>query len=59
MKLEIAFFCPCGEQPRHLAILKQKNFELYCKLRIGTRVEGTQGFGHMSWITSLKSNPGK
>ena len=59
MKLEIAFFCPCGEQPRHLAILKQKNFELYCKLRIGTRVEDTQGFGHMSWITSLKSNPGK
>ena len=59
MKLEIAFFCPCGDQPRHLAILKQKNFVLYCKLHHGGRVEDTQGFAHMSWITSLKSNPGK
>ena len=55
MKLDIAFFCPCGEQPRHLAILKQHYQELYCNLPHGGYVKFSP---QMSWITSLKSNPG-
>ena len=58
MKLDIAFFCPCGEQPRHLAILKQHYRELYCNLPHGDCVNDTEGSPRMSWITSLKSNPG-
>ena len=55
MKLDIAFFCPCGEQPPHLAILQQHYQELYCNLPHGGCVNGSP---QMSWITSLKSNPG-
>ena len=61
MKLDIAFFCPCGEQPRHLAILKQQYFELHCNLPDSghdSYVKDTEGSPRMSWITSLKSNPG-
>ena len=55
MKLDIAFFCPCGEQPRHIAIFKQQSQELYCNLPHGSCVKGSP---QISWITSLKSNPG-
>ena len=55
MKLDIAFFCPCGKQPRHPAILQQHYQELYCNLPHGGCVSGSP---QMSWITSLKSNPG-
>ena len=67
MKLDIAFFCPCGEQPRHLAILNQHYRELHCNLPNGGCVNETKGSPCMSWIkgspcmswiTSLKSNPG-
>ena len=57
MKLGIAFFCPCGKQPRHLAILNQHSQKLHCKLH-GDCVKDTEGSPCMSWITSLKSNPG-
>ena len=54
MKLDIAFFCPCGRQPHgHLAILKG-NTELLCQLS-DCHVDNTNNY--MSWIT-LKSNPG-
>ena len=55
MKLDIAFFCSCGEQPRHPAIFKQGYQELYCNLPHGGCVSGSP---QMSWINSLKSNPG-
>ena len=58
MKVKLAFFCPCGKEPRHLAMLKQRYCELRCSLPGGVRVEGTKGSQHMSWIMSLKSNPG-
>ena len=61
MKLDIAFFCPCGKEPRHLAILKQlQHCCLYCNSPHGTRncVKDTEGSPRMSWITTLKSNPG-
>ena len=58
MKIELAFFCPCGKEPRHLAMLKQRYCELRCSLPGGVRVEDTKGSQHMSWIMSLKSNPG-
>ena len=56
MKLDIAFFCPCGRQPQgHLAILK-RNTELSCQL-FHCHVDDTNTFPRMSWII-LKSNPG-
>ena len=56
MKLDIAFFCPCGRQPHsHLAILR-RNTELSCQL-FHCHVDDTNGFPRMSWITS-KNNPG-
>ena len=58
MKVKLAFFCPCGKEPRHLAMLKQRYCELRCSLPGGVRVEDTKGSQHMSWIMSLKSNPG-
>ena len=54
MKLDIAFYCPCGKQPRHLANLKQQCFELQCNLPDGDCVKISP---QMSWISSLKSNP--
>ena len=58
MKVKLAFFCPCGKEPRHLAMLKQRYCELRCSLPGGVRVEDTKGSQHMSWIMSLKNNPG-
>ena len=56
MKLDIAFFCPCGRQLHsHLAVLK-RNTELSCQL-FHCHVDDTNSFPRMSWIT-LKSNPG-
>ena len=58
MKVKLAFFCPCGKQPHHLAMFKKRYCELHCSLSNGVRIEDTKGSQHMSWIKSLKSNPG-
>ena len=60
---EIAFLCPCGQQPPHRAYFKHHYFELYCELiesPYGFCIQGTKtikDFPPFSWI-SLESNPG-
>ena len=57
---EIAFFCPCGQQPRHHAFLKHHYSMLFCELiksPYGVCIQSTKDFPHFSWI-SLKSNQG-
>ena len=57
---EMAFFCPCGQWPRHLAFLEHHYSLLFCELiksPYGLCIQITKDLPHFSWI-SLKSNQG-